>query len=359
MVSAREADKPPTEVAFLLIPGYSQIAFATAIEPLRMANQLSERHLYDWRVLTRDGQPVAASNGLRILPDSAIADVPFPDLIIVCGGIDVDQHGDRETLSWLRSAGRAGRVLGGVCTGTFLLAQAGTMEGYRCTLHWENISSIYESLMFPGTVFTSELFVLDRDRYTCSGGIAPLDMMLHLIARQQGLELAESIAEEFLHERIRDFAERQRMPLRVRLGTAQPKLVEVVTLMEANLHEPLSLDELALHADSSRRQLERLFQRYLGCSPTRYYLSLRLARARQLLLQTNMPITDVAIACGFVSPPHFTKCYNDRYGWSPRDEQRLRRARLEGDGVVGTAHFAGRAAGDDNGQITPDAADNS
>jgi transcriptional regulator GlxA family with amidase domain len=315
-------------VGFLLVPGYSHLAFAAALEPLRMANQLADTKLYEWTVITRTGEPVAGSDGLKVAPDTGIANAPPVNLLMVCGGVDIQDHCEREVLSWLRRLARSGADLGAVCTGAYLLAQAGVLDGYRCTLHWENISSIYESLLFPSTVFTSELFVIDRDRYTCSGGVAPLDMMLNIIARQQGIDLAESIAEEFLHERIRDFSERQRMPLRVRLGTSQPKLVEVVTLMEANLHEPLTLDELAQHANVSRRQLERLFRRYLGCTPTRYYLDLRLSRARQLLLQTDMPITDVAIACGFVSPPHFTKCYHDRYGRSPRDERRFRRNRL-------------------------------
>lgn len=321
----------PTRVAFVLVPGYSQIAQVSATEPLRMANQVSERRLYEWHLLTIDGAPVACSNGARTQPDASLADAPDADIVFVCAGIEVERHCDRALLNWLRAAARSHRALGGICTGTYVLAQAGVTDGYRCTLHWENISGIYESLKFPGTVFTSELFVLDRDRYTCSGGIAPLDMMLHLIARQQGLDLAEAISEEFLHDRIRDTTERQRMPLQVRLGNAQPKLVEVVTLMEANIHEPLTLNELAGHAGTSRRQLERLFQRHLGCTPTRYYLSLRLARARQLLMQTSMPITDIAIACGFVSPPHFTKCYHDHFGSSPRDDRRLRRVRMLGD----------------------------
>lgn len=320
--------KPTHKVAFLLVPGYSQLAFASTIEPLRMANQLAEKPLYQWWLVSRDGSPVTASNGTRIAVDHALADCPVPELAVVCSGIDVETRTDRDTLAWIRRLARRPVTLGAVCTGSFLLAQAGALEGYRCTLHWENISGIYEGLLFPGTVFTSELFVMDRDRYTCSGGVAPLDMMLNLIARQQGLELAEAIAEEFLHERIREFSERQRVPLRVRLGTNQPKLVEVVTLMEANIHEPLTLDELAEHANTSRRQLERLFQRYLGCPPTRYYLDLRLGRARQLLLQTDMPITDVAVACGFVSPPHFTKCYHDQFGHSPSEERRQRRQRL-------------------------------
>ncbi|AGM40273.1 AraC family transcriptional regulator [Spiribacter salinus M19-40] len=321
-------EQGPYRVAFLMVPGYSQLAFSSAIEPLRMANQLSDRTLYETLLVSLDGRPVSASNQVRTAVDAAAGSEPPVDLVIVCGGVDIEQQSSRELLGWLRRLARRHTALGAVCTGGFLLAQAGVMEGYRCTLHWEHISGIYETLQFPGTVFASELFVLDRDRYTSSGGVAPLDMMLNLITRQQGIELAEAISEEFLHERIREFSERQRVPLRVRLGTSQPKLVEVVTLMEANIHEPLSLDELAAHAATSRRQLERLFRRYLGCTPTRYYLELRLIRARQLLLQTDMPITDIAMACGFVSPPHFTKCYHDRHGHSPSAERRARRDRL-------------------------------
>ncbi|MDZ7810519.1 MAG: GlxA family transcriptional regulator [Arhodomonas sp.] len=272
---------------------------------------------------------MSASSGLRTAVDCPLEE-PLPlDLVVVCAGVEVQHHCDRETLTWLRRMAGRHVPLGAVCTGGYVLARAGVLNGYRCTLHWEHISSIHEALMFPEVSFTSQLFVMDRDRYTCSGGVAPLDMMLTLVGRQQGLELAEAIAEEFLHERIRDVGDRQRTPLRVRLGHSQPKLEEVATLMEANLHEPLSLDELASHANLSRRQLERLFQRYVGCPPAKYYLDLRLTRARQLLQQTNMPITDVALACGFVSPPHFTKCYHDHFGHSPSRERQRRRERLE------------------------------
>lgn len=315
-------------VGLVLVPGFSAIAMASALEPLRMANQLAEQPLYRWELLTEDGDAVSASCGLKFTPDRAVARDSALDLALVCGGLDVHLHASRELMVWLRCMAARRVALGAVCTGGYLLARAGVLNGYRCTLHWEHIASLAEAVTFPQVQFTSELFVLDRDRYTCSGGVAPLDMMLNLIARQHGARLAEDIAEEFLHERIRDFSDRQRTPLKVRLGTSQPKLVEVVTLMEANLHEPLSLDELASHASLSRRQLERLFQRYLDCPPSRYYMDLRLARARQLLLQTAMPVTDVAIACGFVSPPHFAKCYQERYARSPSNERRQRDERL-------------------------------
>jgi len=316
------------DLGFLLVPGFTQLAFSSAIEPFRVANQLADRRLYSWQILSRDGAAVTASNGLEVAASCALED-PLPlDLAMVCSGVEVQDQCDHDTLSWLRRMARRQVPLGAVCTGGYILARAGVLNGYRCTLHWEHISGIREALLFPEVTFTPELFVLDRDRYTCSGGVAPLDMMLTLIGRQQGPDLAEAIAEELLHDRIRDVSDRQRNPLRVRLGASQPKLEEAVTLMEANLHEPLSLDELAGHASLSRRQIERLFQRYLNETPTRYYMDLRLMRARRLLQQTYMPITDVAIACGFVSPPHFTKCYQVRFGRSPRDERYRRRERL-------------------------------
>ena len=203
-----------------------------------------------------------------------------------------------------------------------MLARADLLNGYRSTIHWENMASMREE--FPGVVVSPELFEMDRDRLTCSGGTAPLDMMLNLVQRHHGGHLAIAISEEFVCERIRGRNDRQRVPLRLHLGNSQPRLVEAVQLMEANLEEPMSLDEVARHVGLSRRQLERLFQKHLNCVPTRYYLELRLARARQLLLQTGMSIVEVAFACGFVSAPHFSKCYRDYFGIPPRDERRAR-----------------------------------
>ena len=173
--------------------------------------------------------------------------------------------------------------------------------GIAARIHWENLASLREE--FPDITVTSELFEIDRDRYTCSGGVAPLDMMLNLIEAEHGSPLAVAISEEFICERIRGKNDRQRIPLKHRLGTSQPKLIDAISLMEANLEEPMSLDELSRHVELSRRQLERLFQKHVHCVPTRYYLELRLARARQLLLQTTRPIVDIAFACGFVSAP--------------------------------------------------------
>ena len=209
--------------------------------------------------------------------------------------------------------------MGAVCTGSWALAKAGLLDGYDCSVHWEFLAAMQEA--FPRAAITTRLFSIDRNRNTSSGGTAPMDMMLHLIGREHGRELAAAISEMFIYERIRNEQDHQRVPLKHMLGTNQPKLQEIVALMEANLEEPIDLDQLALYVDVSRRQLERLFQKYLHCSPSRYYLKLRLIRARQLLKQTSMSIIEVASVCGFVSTPHFSKCYREYFGIPPRDER--------------------------------------
>jgi transcriptional regulator GlxA family with amidase domain len=315
----------PIRLGFLLAPAYSMIAFASAIEPLRMANRLSGERLYEWTTYTIDGEAVAASNGLAIRPDAAIAEAHGIDTLFVCSGLEVERACDRHTLAWLRKLDQQRMKFGALCTGAQVLARAGLLDGYRCTLHWENIASMREA--FPRVVVSYELFEIDRDRSTSAGGTAPLDMMLNLITQQIGPDIATAISEAFACERIRGRHDRQRIPLQLRLGTSQPKLIETVSIMESNIEEPISLDELARHVGVSRRQLERLFQKHLARVPTRYYLELRLARARQLLLQTSISIVDVAFACGFVSAPHFSKCYREYYGIPPREERRLRGSR--------------------------------
>ncbi len=307
-------------IVFLLIPNYSMIAFSCAIEPLRMANWLSGKALYEPIVASIDGEPVPASNGLLMTPCVGLESIRHADIVFLCGGIDPDVSLVPRFKPLLAELARKKAALGGICTGSYLLAKAGLLNGYRCTVHWENINAMYDE--FPQLVVSADLFELDRDRFTCSGGSAPLDMMLTLIARDQGGELATTIAEMFVCERIRGVHDRQRIPLKQRFGSSQPKLIEAVELMEANIEEPMSLDELSNHVGISRRQLERLFQKHLNCVPTRYYLELRLRRARELLLRSSKSIVDIAFSCGFVSAPHFSKCYRDFFRISPREERR-------------------------------------
>ena len=322
-IAVPRAGTRPREIVFALVPDYSFIAFSSAVEPLRMANRMRGEQLYRWRIVSVGGAPVTSSSGLFVQIDGDLGSVENADLVIVCAGEQVQRHVDKTCLAWLRRLAQRRIPLGAICTGAYLLARADLLGGYRCTIHWENLASLREE--HPDITVTSELFEIDRDRYTCSGGVAPLDMMLNLIQAEHGSPLAVAISEEFICERIRGRNDRQRVPLKHHLGTSQPKLVEAISLMEANIEEPMSLDELSRHVGLSRRQLERLFQKHVRCVPTRYYLELRLARARQLLLQTTRPIVDIAFACGFVSAPHFSKCYRDRYGVPPREERRLGR----------------------------------
>lgn len=295
------------------------VPFMVAIETLRIANRLSGKTLYEWPVFTQDGQPAAACNGMAQIPDGAIGEARDLDVLFVCAGNDPQEARDKPLYAALRRLARHGTKLGSVCTGSYLLADAGLLDGYGATIHWENATGFAEA--FPHIELSDELFIIERDRYICSGGTAPLDMLLTIVASQHGHELAVSVSEQFIHDRIRDPHDHQRMTLRGRLGISHPKLLMAIGLMERSLEEPLTLSQLAAQVGVSKRQLERLFRQYLKCTPARYYIELRLKRARMLLDQTSMTITDVGIACGFVSTSHFSRSYKDFFGKSPRMER--------------------------------------
>jgi len=309
---------------FILLPNFSMMAFTSAIEPLRIANRLMGRELYRWHIVAKQAGTVRASNGCVVLADQGIADIdigPGPNVptILVVSGIGAEHVSDRELFGWLRRADRSGAIIGGLCTGAHILARAGLLSGHRCTIHWENLPGFMEE--FPDIDVAADLFEVDQKRVTCSGGTAPLDLMLHLIARKHGQELATKISEQCLLDRIRQPHDHQRMPYRVRLGIHHPKLISAIEMMEANVEEPLDQEMLARYVGLSRRQLERLFRKHLGRTPAQYYLELRLERARHLLYQTTMPIMNIAFACGFVSASHFSTCYRQMYGKTPRAER--------------------------------------
>lgn len=306
---------------FLLVPNFTTIGFASAVETLRMANLAAHRPLYRTLQIAADLEPVRASNGMRVVPDHGIEAVPHLDALFVVGSNPIPAKCDRRLLDWLRKLARQGVPLGGICTGSHLLASAGLLKDYRCTIHWEDIEQLKER--FPGIVISNQLFELDRDRYTCSGGTAAMDMTLQLIAREPGgVEIATRAAELLLCDRMRGSREQQRIPLRQKLGSAQPKLSQIVAIMEANLEEPLELEELAQLNEVSVRQLERLFHKYLQRTPSQYYLELRLNRARDLLLRSEAQIREIALSCGFTSPAHFSKCYSRFFGCSPRSQRK-------------------------------------
>jgi transcriptional regulator GlxA family with amidase domain len=331
----RDTDIAEQVFGFLLVPEFSLLAFSAALEPLRAANRASGRKLYDWRLISEDGGPVTSSSGVQVFCDTSLEDTPRLHMAIVASGRPT--YPDRESRSvsgWLRRQARQGVRLGALSTGTYTLARAGLLDGYRVTIHWQHLSAFAED--YPHLDVTEELFEIDRNRITCSGGEAALDMMLALIALDHGRELATQVSENFIHERIRDNNDPQRMALRTRLGISHPKLLSVIAIMEENLEEPLPRADLAERVGLSSRQLERLFRKYLGRTPTRYYLELRLSRARTLLHQTSMSILDVALACGFVSASHFSKCYREFFSRTPREERAARTYPIDGEPGSGT-----------------------
>ncbi len=335
MQLARDAE-PKCRIGFLTLNEYTMIAFTSAVEVLRMANHLSGSSHYAWTVISADGKPVPSSSGLMLAETTTIEKAGPLDILFVCGGTNVGKFVDDKVVTLLRRAARTGVTLGGLCTGTFALVRSGLLDGYNCTIHWENMASLKESNR--RVTFLDELFVIDRDRITCTGGIAPVDMLLTLVRKQFGNTLVAEISNQFILERVRDSHDRQHIPLAARLGFNHRPLVELAALMEENLEDPLTAVELAKSAGLSLRQVQRMFHETLGTTPTKYYLRLRLRRARELLLQTQMSITQIAVSCGFQSTCHFSKSYRALYGKTPRSE----RQPMAAEPTTGTVPASGR-----------------
>ncbi|REG82866.1 AraC family transcriptional regulator with amidase-like domain [Marinomonas pollencensis] len=316
-----QASKKPQKYGFLLLPHYSMLGFSSAIETLHMANWVTGKELYRFCTIGHGVSEIASNTGVTTHTDYTTVDAPKDlDAIFVCGASPVTQNESQTLENWLKKQAQKQVHLGGLCTGSYLLAKAGLLNGYRATIHWWNIANLRDE--FPDTIVSSHLFEVDRDRFTCSGGTAAMDMMLFLIGKQHGMTLASTISEQFVCERIRTHDDPQRIPLQARIGTGQPKLVEAVQLMEANIREPLSSDDIAYHVGVSRRHLERLFKQNLSSVPSRYYLELRLQHAKQMLLQTDKSITEVGLECGFTTAPHFSTTYKGFFGLSPRAERK-------------------------------------
>lgn len=298
------------------------IAFAAAIEPLRLANQISGKQLYVWRLLGENGQQVACSNGAQITLDGGLEACLRGDTILVCGGVEIGSAMTRPVMGWLRREARRGARMAGICTGTWILAEAGLLDGKRATIHWENQDSFTEK--HPSITLIRTVFVEDGRFLSAAGGTAAIDLMLRQIARDQGNDLAERVADQLIHTSIRSEEDYQRLSIPTRLGVRNPRLAAVVARMQANLEDPVSPARLAAEAGMSPRQLERLFSRYLGQTPKRYYMEIRLERARNLLMQTEMSVIEIALACGFTSAAHFSKCYRGAFGTTPYRQRATR-----------------------------------
>lgn len=303
---------------FLLLPGFSSMGFISAIEPLRVANRF-RGELYRWHVLSCEGGAVLASNGMSVNAEDGLGALEAGATLLVVAGFDPLTHVTPALNQWLRRLDNDGVTLGAIDTGSVVLAQAGLLDGYRLTLHWEALEAFKES--YPALHVTQELFEIDRQRITCAGGTASIDLMLDLIAQAHGPELAIQVSEQFVLGRIRPRKDHQRMQVASRYGIHNKKLVQVIGEMEQHSEPPLSTSQLALGINVTRRQLERLFRLHLHDTPRNFYLGLRLEKARQLLRQTDMSVLDISIACGFESPSYFTRSYRARFGCAPRRDR--------------------------------------
>ncbi len=316
----------PRRFVFVLMDRFTMLCFACAVESLRLANRTAGKTLYTWKVIGDGGETISCSNGTVFALDDDLIELDRDDTVFLCGGLDIQQATTKRILNWLRREARRGVVLAGLCTSAHTLAKAGLLDGKKATIHWENQDSFIEE--FEDVTLTKSVFVVDGNRITTAGGTASIDLMLKLIADQHGEELANAVADTLIYSSIRTDQDTQRLSIPTRIGVRHPKLSRVIQLMESNIEEPISPATLAKNVGMSTRQLERLFRRYLSRSPKRYYMELRLQKARSLLMQTDMTVINVALACGFASPSHFSKCYRSHYDTTPYRERGSHAARL-------------------------------
>lgn len=309
----------PRRFVFVLLENFSLLPFAAALECLRIANRMSGMQLYDWFIIGEGGGIRTCSAGSDFRLQGDLEELKRDDVIMICGGMEIQHATTKRLLNWLRRESRKGLKTGGLCTGSYTLARAGLLDGRRATIHWENHDSFTEE--FENISLTKAVFAIDGNRITTAGGTSSIDMMLKVLADDHGSELANAVADQMIYSAIRTDQDTQRLSVPTRIGVRHPKLSQVIQKMEANIEEPISPSLLAQEVAMSTRQLERLFRRYLNRSPKRYYMELRLEKARNLLMQTDMSVINVALACGFASPSHFSKCYRAHYDTTPYRER--------------------------------------
>ena len=308
----------PRNYIFVLIENFSLLSFAGAVDALRIANRIAPKS-YTWSLTSETGSAVSCSANISYNVDSGFLELGRDDTIILCGGVNIQVATTKRLLNWLRREARKGVKMVALCTASYSLAKAGLLNGKKATIHWENQDSFSEE--FEEIELTKTVFVVDGNRMTTAGGTSSIDLMLQLIANDLGEEKANYVADQLIYSSIRTNEDEQRLSIPTRIGVRHPKLSRVIQTMEVNIEDPISPSDLASNVGMSTRQLERLFRRYLNKSPKRYYMGLRLQKARNLLMQTDMSVINVALSCGFSSPSHFSKCYRSHYETTPYRER--------------------------------------
>ena len=319
IIKSKAEVKSPRRFIFVLMEHFTLLSFSSALDALRIANRMSGKKLYDWTFIGENEEFVSCSAGTQFKLDTTLIELHRDDTILLCGGTTIQESTTKKLIGWLRREARRGLIIGGLCTAAYPMAKAGLLDGKKATIHWENQDSFAEE--FLEVEVTKTVFVCDGNRYTTAGGTSSIDLLLKIIADDHGEELANAVADQMIYSSIRTDQDTQRLSVPTRIGVRHPKLSKVIQMMEINIEEPMSPSILAKDVGMSTRQLERLFRRYLDRSPKRYYMELRLQKARNLLMQTDMSVINVALACGFASPSHFSKCYRAHYDTTPYRER--------------------------------------
>lgn len=314
-----QQDAPPKRYVFLLLEKFANLGFASALEALGHANCFDARTYYSTLILSETGQPVTSSSGVSVNVDGALQALDRRDTIVVCGGDNIALTSTPAILNWLRREARKGTDCGAITSAAYTLAIAGLLTNKRATTHWQHHGAFNEG--FPNIELQDCIFCIDNNRFTCAGGTSAIDLMLHLIAQDNGPSLANWIADQMIYTSPRAMSHTQRLSIHYRTGARHLKFSQAIDLMRGNLENPFSPANIAQQVGISTRQLERLFRKYLKASPKNFYLQLRLEQARNLLLQTNMSIMDVCLSTGFNSASHFSKCYRKQFGDSPKYEK--------------------------------------
>ncbi|WP_308914885.1 GlxA family transcriptional regulator [Jannaschia sp. LMIT008] len=312
-------DGNPRHFVFVLLPNFSLLSLAGALDALRLSNHIAGHPLYSWTLTADGGGTATGAAGATFVLDGDLPQTHRDDTIVLVSGVDVKNAASKRLIAWLRREARNAVPIAGLCTAAHVLGQAGLLDGKRATIHWENYNGILEA--FPDIELTRSVYTIDGKIMTSAGGTAAIDLMLHIVAQHQGDAFAGIVADQMIYSSIRTDRDSQRLSIPARIGVRHPRLSAVIEAMEETIEEPVSPSLLAADVGMSTRQLERLFRRYLNRSPKRYYMELRLTRARNLLMQTDMSIIDIALACGFTSPSHFSKCYRAMYQTTPYRER--------------------------------------
>jgi transcriptional regulator GlxA family with amidase domain len=310
-------------LGFLIFPGFPMACITSAIEPLRAANEIAGHEAFRWQLVSEDGKPVTASAGVVFQPDCALAEAKAPDVLLLSSspqGVFADA---RSGNGRLRHLARHGVTLGAVSGGAFPLARAGLLEGHRVSVHWCYKAAF--TAEFPELETADEVMVLDRRRYSISGATALFDFALNLIEKELGEAVMTEVACWFQHPVVRGESVRQKTPAFKTGGTAgdlPPAVARAVEIFSASLDEPLAIRDVAARAGLSPRQLERSFKSATGQSPAAYYRTLRMNAARQLVIYSRDPISEIANAVGYASASTLAQHYRESFGMTPLEERR-------------------------------------